>query len=82
MRNRTPRGPAVPPAAIDSRSTDLPRRRFLLSLGAGGATAMAAVAATLPGSSAIVANDSSDDAGGPGYRATAHVRDYYRTAKV
>jgi hypothetical protein len=82
MRTRTP-GTAVPPAAVSpSPSTDLKRRRFLLSLGAGGATAAAATVATLPGATAVIEADAQDNTGGTGYRDTEHVRDYYRTART
>ena len=66
----------------DSRSTDLNRRRFLFTLGASGASAAVAVASALPGTAAaqIATAPSTDD--DSGYRETAHVRDYYRTAKI
>jgi hypothetical protein len=55
------------------------RRKFLLSLGAGGAATAAA----------IVARDGSQKSspdkskrGAVGYQESAHVRNYYRTAKV
>ncbi len=54
------------------------RRHFLLSLGAGGAATAAAV---------ITSNVSQKPSGRPkrasaGYQESAHVRNYYRTAKI
>jgi hypothetical protein len=62
------------PSHVDSK-----RRRFLLTLGAGSASAVAIGAAP----NAIACNEpppAGDDAAG--YRVTEHVRDYYRTAKI
>ena len=57
------------------------RRKFLATLGAGGAAA-AAVAitreATGPGQSAT----KTPAPAGKGYQITEHVRNYYRTAKI
>jgi len=57
----------------------LSRRRFLLALGAGGASA----------SVALVSKEQTPEAGSAatrekpkGYRLTEHVQNYYRTAKV
>ena len=81
MRTRTPSGSSSPfSAAPPSPFTDLKRRRFLLSLGAGGATAAAATVAALPGVEVVAATP--PDAGGAGYRETKHVRDYYRTIRI
>jgi hypothetical protein len=71
---------ATVPAA-DSSSTDSKRRRFLLTLGLGGAGAAAAVAAAGPAAAVGVVTAASD-APVDGYRESAHVRDYYRTAKL
>ena len=63
-------------------AADLKRRRFLFTLGASGAGAAVAVAGSLPGMAAAqIENVPSTDAES-GYRETAHVRDYYRTAKI
>jgi len=68
---------ALPPT---SGSPDSKRRRFLLTLGVGGAGVAASAAAPVSAvadvtvASSAVTND--------GYRETAHVRDYYRTAKL
>jgi hypothetical protein len=63
-----------------SGSPDSKRRRFLFTLGVGSAgvaasaTASVAAVANVTAAAPAVAND--------GYRETAHVRDYYRTAKL
>ena len=81
MRNspRSPRIAAAVSAAAPS-STDPKRRRFLFTLGVGTAGA-ATVAAALPASAAVDAATAQTESDA-GYRETAHVRDYYRTAKL
>lgn len=61
--------------------TDLKRRNFLLSMGAGSAGAVVALAG---GKAAESVGDKAaqGDAGGKGYRVSDHVRSYYRTARV
>jgi len=57
------------------------RRRFLLAMGAGGA----ATAAAIVGKNAPHTPQVTTDAGKRatrGYRASAHVNNYYRTTKV
>jgi hypothetical protein len=82
MRHRPPSGNSPLPAnASPSSSADLHRRRFLLTLGAGGATAATAAVAALPGS-AVVATDVTAETANTGYRETDHVQDYYRTART
>jgi hypothetical protein len=73
--------PAVPDAAPASPSTDPKRRRFLLTLGLGGAGAAAAAVVAAPAAAAgvVTAEPVAPDSG---YRESAHVRDYYRTAKL
>jgi hypothetical protein len=81
MRTRTPGGDSTSSfGAVPSPAADLRRRRFLVSLGAGGAAAAAATVASLPGIEADA--EAPPDAGGSGYSQTKHVRDYYRTVKV
>ncbi len=59
----------------------LSRRNFLLTVGAGGAASAAAlVAKTVP--QAQPATIAGGKKAGKGYQASAHVRNYYRTAKV
>ena len=72
--------PSVP-ATHPSRSTNLKRRGFLLTLGVGGAGAAAVAVRSLSTASvaAVPAVSASDDGG---YTATTHVKTYYRTAKV
>ena len=83
MRNSTPgKNPAAPVPARDPLPTDVRRRRFLFTLGAGSAGAAAAVAGTLHGTAAVqLATAQANDADA-GYRVTEHVRDYYRSAKI
>lgn len=63
-----------------SRTPDSKRRRFLLTLGLGSAGAAVSAAASV----SAVADMSTTEAAPPdgGYRESAHVRDYYRTAKL
>ncbi len=69
------------PATNPSRSTNLKRRGFLLTLGVGGAGA-AAVAVRSLSAGAVAADVSAPLAEDGGYAATAHVQTYYKTAKV
>jgi hypothetical protein len=75
--NQSPR-PAVDAAPP---SLDPKRRRFLFTLGVGGAGAAAASVAAFPAAAGtdVLPSESEQDAK---YRETAHVRDYYRTAKL
>ncbi|HXV10274.1 MAG TPA: twin-arginine translocation signal domain-containing protein [Burkholderiales bacterium] len=64
---------------MNSPQRKLSRRHFMLALGAGGATAAAA----------LVTHDSADATKRPevasttkGYRLTEHVKKYYETVKV
>lgn len=70
---------------MDNASTP-PRRRFLLAAGVGGATAVAAVGATIAAKVVPPIESSpltdSDKRRGKGYAETAHVRNYYRTTQV
>jgi len=73
---------AAPVPASDSPSTDLKRRRFLFSLGAGSAGVAAAAVTALPGvavAGTAVAGPADQDSG---YRETKHVRDYYRSTRL
>lgn len=61
--------------------TDLSRRKFLLTVGAGGVGA----AAVAVGSTAVLmpSREGAHAKGaGKSYRVTEHVRSYYRTARV
>lgn len=68
---------------MTSNPIDLKRRKFLLSAGIGGAGAVAAAAG---GTALLQAEPAEPVAISPranrGYQATAHVRNYYRTARV
>lgn len=57
----------------------LSRRNFLLTVGAGGAAATAAIVAKGPRTP--VKKEEAVN-GSKGYRLTEHIRNYYRTAKV
>jgi nitrous oxide reductase len=57
------------------------RRKFLATLGVGGAAA-AAVALTQHGGQPGPTSDKTAETQGKGYKLTEHVRNYYRTAKV
>jgi hypothetical protein len=65
---------------MSERTKRLTRRNFLLTLSAGGAATAAAVVASKSPSSKLPA--SSDKRATRGYQASAHVSNYYRTAKV
>jgi len=83
MREATPGKNVVAPVpAHDSQSTNLKRRRFLFTLGAGGAGAAVAVSSALPGTAVAQIAAAPPDDQNAEYRATEHVRDYYRTAKI
>jgi hypothetical protein len=79
MPHRTSRGQSAAPLAAPS-ATDLQRRRFLFSLGAGSAGA-AAVAA-VPAMAIVDSTPERSENAADGYRETKHVRDYYRTARI
>jgi len=57
----------------------LSRRSFLMTVGAGGAAGAAAMVAKTAGAPAA---DRGDKRATSGYKASAHVENYYRTAKV
>ncbi len=81
---RTPTRSVRPAATVPvsaAPSTDSKRRRFLLTMGLGSAGAVAAAVAAGPvaASRAVTAEAAAPDSG---YRESAHVRDYYRTAKL
>jgi shikimate 5-dehydrogenase len=66
---------------MSERTKKLSRRNFLLTLGAGGAATAAAVVATKSGSPQPTTTNK-DKRATRGYEASAHVNNYYRTAKV
>jgi hypothetical protein len=72
---------AVPVAVtLSSGAPDSKRRRFLLTLGIGSAGV--AVSAAAPVSAVVDVAVAAPAVANDGYRETAHVRDYYRTAKL
>lgn len=58
----------------------LSRRHFLLTVGAGGAAGAAAIVAKQADTGATP--DAADKRATSGYKVSAHVENYYRTAKV
>ena len=66
---------------MSENKSRLSRRNFLLAVGAGGAAGAAAVVAkTVPHAQPAAA--ATDKKSAKGYQASAHIRNYYRTAKV
>lgn len=82
MRNTTATPGSGTPSSASSPSANIARRRFLFTLGAGGAGVAAASVAALPAAAAIVTPTAEPTAATSGYRETDHVRDYYRTARI
>jgi hypothetical protein len=60
---------------------DASRRRFLRAVGAGGA-GVAVVATQALAAPVLPATTPPLDADGEGYRETAHIRDYYASARL
>ena len=58
----------------------LSRRKFLMAAGAGAAATAATLVARNSGSDPV--EEKIDKRGSRGYRASEHVNNYYRTAKV
>lgn len=65
---------------MSQKNAKLSRRNFLLSVGAGGVATAAAVVAGRKAGEAPAGADGKRNA--RGYHETAHVNNYYRTAKV
>ena len=66
---------------MSENRSKLSRRNFLLAVGAGGAAGAAAVVAkAVPQAQPVAA--ATDKKSTKGYHASAHIRNYYRTAKV
>lgn len=74
--------PAATNCAAAPTSPDPKRRRFLFTLGVGGAGAAAVAVAAMPAVAATPASPDNDAEQDGRYSETAHVRDYYRTAKL
>jgi hypothetical protein len=64
---------------MSERSLRLSRRKFLFTVGAGGAATAAAVVAT---KKTAPATTGTGKRATRGYHATEHVNNYYRTTKV
>ena len=67
---------------MSERSLRLSRRKFLLTVGAGGAASAAAVVATRNSKAPSTPASGKGKRATRGYHATEHVNNYYRTAKV
>ena len=67
---------------MSERSLRLSRRKFLLTVGAGGAATAAAVVATKRSNETSTPSSGRDKRATRGYHATEHVNNYYRTTKV
>ncbi len=65
---------------MSERTNKLSRRNFLLTAGAGGAVAAAAIVAKNTSPSASVSGK--DKRATRGYHASEHINNYYRTTKV
>jgi hypothetical protein len=65
---------------MSERTKRLSRRNFLLTAGAGGAVAAAAIVAKNP--STTPATENKDKRATRGYQVSEHVNNYYRTTKV
>ena len=70
-----------PTSALDptQKSTDPARRRFLFTLGVGGAGVAATASGALQAAAMQEVAPQSDDGA---YRESKHVRDYYRTTRI
>jgi len=81
---RMPTRSAVPVTPVmdvpSSAAPDSKRRRFLFTLGVGSAGVV--VSATAPVAAVAEVTAATPAVANNGYRETAHVRDYYRTAKL
>jgi hypothetical protein len=64
---------------MSERTPRLSRRNFLMTIGAGGTAAAATIVAK---NSQPAATQEKSRRGTGGYQESAHVRNYYRTAKV
>ncbi len=67
---------------MSQNKTKLSRRNFLLAVGAGSAAGAAAMIAKREPEPQAVARAADNKKSSQGYQESAHVRNYYRTAKV
>lgn len=82
MRIPSPSDRTVSSAANAVPETNLRRRNFLFSLGAGGAGAASVALNALPAVAAVTPQATESKPHDSGYRETEHVRDYYRSTKL
>jgi len=73
--------PTSLPDPASSPSPDLKRRHFLLAIGAGSAAVVTTAANAAPLAAQAAPPEQAVDAPST-YRATEHVRDYYRSTKI
>jgi hypothetical protein len=69
----------VPTSPSATPEADLKRRRFLLALGAGSASAAAATQAI---AAPVAQQEAAPQEQSRGYRETQHVRDYYASTRI
>jgi hypothetical protein len=81
MRTHPPKEGSDATPSTPSPAARPSRRRFLLTLGVGGAGAASMSAGVLPAAAATASGTEIKNSG-DGYRETEHVRDYYRSAKL
>jgi hypothetical protein len=67
---------------MSEKKTTLSRRKFLVTVSAGGAAGAAALVARQPGAPSPQAQAGDGKRSGAGYQLTQHVNNYYRTTKV
>ena len=67
---------------METKKANLKRRSFLLTLGAGGAGAAAALVAGSGTQQVLPPVAKVDAEKGQGYAESAHVRNYYRTTRT
>ena len=67
---------------MSQNKAKLSRRNFLLAVGASGAAGAAAMVAKSTPTAQPSVSAADNKKSSQGYQATAHVRNYYRTARV
>jgi hypothetical protein len=67
---------------VSQKNSKLSRRHFLLTVGAGGAATAAVIAGQRKAETPSPSPSTDAKRASRGYQETAHVANYYRTAKV